>query len=111
MVNYDIQVMRCKKTILSHYRRVRSWRKVGESFTPPIPARTVYRFAKTNYIPKDPKLCKALGIPVLAQAMACPSCGVVHVSKRCPHRRRYRRWSDMPPQLLRWALDHREVVQ
>src|SRR3990172_1660678 len=36
---------------------------------------------------------------------ACPTCGIVHVSKRCPKsRKQIIRWRDLPTAELRWSI-------
>ena len=54
-----------------------------------------------------------LGLPALAPAPVCASCGVVHVG-RCP--RRKVAWSErplreQPVELLRWRLENREEMK
>ena len=48
----------------------------------------VQRVATTDYRPKSPAIRAALGLPILAPAPVCPSCGVVHVAARCPAKRK-----------------------
>lgn len=44
---------------------------------------TIHRFSKgIEPLRAGPR--KALGLPPLLPAVACPTCGVVHVAKRCP---------------------------
>ena len=63
--------------------------------------------------PTNPKVRQRMGLPplpALKLAPACPSCGVVHVSKRCPAKvAPVKRWRDLPPAELLWALVHREA--
>ena len=43
-----------------------------------------YRVATSDYEPRDNAIRKLLGLPQLARAPICPTCGVVHVRKTCP---------------------------
>ena len=50
-----------------------------------------------------------LGIRVYKPAPVCVKCGEVHVTKRCTKNdvQPVRRWRDLPPELLRLALEYR----
>ncbi len=57
------------------------------------------------------KVALKLGIKTYAPAPVCAWCGEVHVSSRCPHRRRpYRTISEMPTSVLLWKLENREAM-
>lgn len=60
--------------------------------------------------PKSPVKRAAMGLSSLIPAPACPHCGIVHVSKRCPERRRWKSLYDMPPDVLRWKMENREDI-
>lgn len=60
-------------------------------------------------------LIVTLGLtPRMAPAPVCRKCGAVHVRVTCPNTRnmrpRYRRLSDMPPEVLAWKIQNREMV-
>lgn len=48
---------------------------------------TVCRVAR-GYYPRHPELCHKFGLPELQNAVACSVCRIVHVSKRCPARKK-----------------------
>jgi hypothetical protein len=94
------------KKMRSEHKRLDSWRETGKAFR--ISGGMAYRIAKEKYEPKNPHIRHVLGLPALIPAPACPVCGDVHVSKRCPKiRKPPKRWSDCPVEHLRWAIENR----
>ncbi len=72
-----------------------------------------YRMVNEGYEPKDPHIRVKLGLPAMVPAPACPVCGEVHVSSRCPmqaaeRRKRSARLFDLPVGMLRKMIDERE---
>lgn len=73
--------------IITDLRRLRkkgySWRQIA-CLDPydAIPPGTLATICKTGVIPD--RWRGALGLPLTAPAPVCPSCGIVHLSKRCP---------------------------
>ena len=84
------------------------WRRIAtlEPFCG-IPPGTLCTIAKTGYVPK--KWHTKLGIRIYKPAPVCVKCGEVHVTKRCTKNdvQPVRRWRDLPPELLRLALEYR----
>lgn len=75
----------------------------------PIPPGTICSIYKTGNVPN--KWRKMLGIPELKLAPACPTCGGVHVSRRCPDKRKPpTRWADMPVKQVLKALRERQEL-
>ncbi len=86
----------------------RGWRRVGDKFG--ISSAMAYRIAVRGYEPADARIRCKLGLPALIPAPACSHCGEVHVSKRCPKRRRWRRIADIPTGVLRKLLEERVEI-
>lgn len=76
---------KARRSLKRAHKQFGTWRAVGKHFG--IPAGTACSVAKGRD-PQTPAIRKALGLPVLHLAPACPACGVVHVSKRCPAKRK-----------------------
>lgn len=76
---------KARRDLQEAYRALGTWRAVASKFG--IPPGTACAVAKGRE-PKSASVRKALGLPVLHLAPACPACGVVHVSKRCPSKRK-----------------------
>jgi hypothetical protein len=82
-------------------------RKIAKRY-PGVSFGTIKRILK-GHEPKTPAIRYALGMTVYQPAPACPIHGIVHVG-RCPRSTDYKRIADMPPELLKWKLEHRESV-
>jgi len=85
-----------------------SWREIANlpEFQG-IPAGTLCSISK-GFEPKNPKVRVQLGLSAQALAPVCPTCGVVHVTKRCPTKRIITKWRDLPTEQLAWAILNRE---
>ena len=85
-----------------------SWREIAKlpEFQG-IPAGTLCSISK-GFEPKNPKVRVQLGLSAQALAPVCPTCGVVHVTKRCPTKRIITKWRDLPTEQLAWAILNRE---
>jgi hypothetical protein len=71
-----------QKRLRALYGQLGSWKLVGAEIK--VSPAMAQRVATTDYRPKSPAIRAALGLPVLASAPVCPSCGVVHIRKTCP---------------------------
>jgi hypothetical protein len=72
-----------------------------------------FRMAVQKYEPKEAAIRVRLGLPAMVQVPACPSCGLVHLSKRCTAKaaaRRYRDLWDMPVRALRKMMEERDEI-
>ena len=59
--------------------------------------------------PKSAKKRKALGLEIWGKARVCPTCGEVHISKRCTaKRRRTQKLFNLPLEELKKMLEERE---
>lgn len=97
-----------RRDVKNAYKRLKNWRAVGREFQ--ITSGMAYRIAMDKYEPKDPHIRYLLGLPALVPAPVCPECGEIHLAKRCPKRARPKRVQDMTAEELRWALEHRKVI-
>ena len=95
-----------RRDIKRSYRRTRNWRKTADEFG--LSSGMAYRIAVDGYEPKDPHIRHQLKLPALVPAPVCHSCGEIHISNRCPYRRKYARLFDMPTKMLRKLLDERK---
>lgn len=88
-----------------------TWRKVSVALGAIIPAGTLQAIANGRE-PHNPIYRRVLGLPPLNKlAPACPACGEVHVSRRCPATRRTpTRWADMPVKQVLRALRERQEL-
>lgn len=93
------------REIRKSYRKSHNWRKTAAEFG--LSSGMAYRIAKNGYEPKDAHIRHKLGLPALMPAPVCHNCGEVHVSHRCPYKRKYKRLFDMPTKMLRKMLDER----
>ncbi len=100
-----------KDDVLCLYEQKHSLRAVARVYGPPITHADIQRILKGLEL-HDPEKLLALGMPETKPAPVCRHCGEVHVSSRCPHRRRpYRTISEMPTSVLRWKLENREAMR
>jgi hypothetical protein len=91
------------------YRQKHSLRAVAREFGNPITHSDIQRILQGKE-PRDPRKRKALNLSSLVPAPACPHCGIVHISKRCPSQRKQSRdLFSMSVAELRWRLEHREA--
>lgn len=98
-----------QERLKTDYGHLRSWRAVGRLWG--LSSGLAYRMAIQGYEPKNPELRRKLGLPVYRLAPACPDCGIVHVSDRCPKNRKApASLFDMPVKVLRLQLEHREEL-
>jgi hypothetical protein len=74
-----------------------------------IPAGTLCSISK-GYDVKNPSVRVKLGLPARALAPVCVSCGVVHVSRKCPARKSLPNWRDLPVKTLAWCILNREPM-
>ena len=96
-----------RRKIKKAYQKRHNWRDTGAEFG--VTGGMVYRIAMSDYEPKRAHIRAALGLPVYIPAPACPHCGIVHISKRCPSQRKQPRdLFSMSVAELRWRLEHRE---
>ncbi len=99
-----------RREVKKGYRMHGNWRAVGEAFG--ISGGMAFRIVNEGYEPKDPHIRVKLGLPAMAPAPVCPTCGVVHVSRVCPVQRaaakRYGQLFDYPVKTLRRMFDERE---
>ncbi len=100
----------CERLNYLHTVDCMPWRKIASlDEYKGIPAGTLSSIARGYPIPH--KWLRRLGLPETKPAPVCRHCGEVHVSSRCPHRRRpYRTISEMPTEVLKWKLENREAV-
>lgn len=88
---------------LNNERRiVGNWEKVAAKNG--VSLGTACRVAR-GYEPRTARLRIALGLPILIPVLACPHCGRVHVTKRCPLLRRVPRQRVVPPAWVTEAAD------
>jgi len=90
------------------YRRLGNWRAVGREFG--ISGGMAFRMAVQKYEPKEAAIRVRLGLPAMAPAPVCMSCGLVHVSKRCTAKVQgglYRDLWDVPVRMLKKMLEER----
>ena len=99
---------RVRRDIQNRYKKLQNWRAVGAALG--ISGGMAYRIAVDGYEPKDVQIRLQLGLAALAPAPVCRRCGQVHVSRHCPQRRKYHSIWDMPVEVLRWKLMHREEL-
>lgn len=76
---------KARRALNQAHRQFGTWRAVGEHFG--IPAGTACSVAKGRD-PKPAYVRKALSLPLYKPAPACANCGDVHVSRRCPAKRK-----------------------
>lgn len=62
------------------------WRAVGKRFG--VTKGMAYRIAVEGYEPHTPRIRANLGLPVFGQALVCPTCGKIHVTKYCTRGRK-----------------------
>lgn len=90
-------------------RRTGGWRVVGKQFG--IPTRTAWRIAMTDYEPRNARIRHQLGLSVMVEVPACPECGQVHMTKRCPTKRLlHKDLFAMKPEELKARLINRECM-
>lgn len=95
--NHTLQTLETVKARLNErYRATGRWETVASEFG--VSVGTAVRVAR-GYEPKTAKVRTALNLPALVPAPACPSCGIVHVAKSCPVRRKV-----VPRLLFDWPL-------
>lgn len=75
-----------QKRLLSDYGSSQDWKAVGAKYG--ISGGMAYRVAMHAYEPQRTHIRLALGFPALAPAPCCPDCGIPHVTRRCPRRRK-----------------------
>jgi hypothetical protein len=74
-----------------------------------IPAGTLCAIAKGRE-PKCAKVRKILGLPILAPAPVCPTCGIPH-TKRCPVRKPVPAWVTRGADFLEAKLREKEATR
>ena len=91
-----------------------SWPNIAKIDKNGPPPGTLHRIANDGYKPE--KWRKWYGLPETELAPVCSVHGVVHcydcaseIVKAKPKPRVYKRWRDMPVDMLRWALENREL--
>lgn len=75
-------------TILRRLHLTHSWGKIQAIYFPKVKRGTLQRIATSDYFPKRRDVLQALGVPEMHLAPVCPTCGEVHISKRCPAKRK-----------------------
>lgn len=104
-VSYLSTVGAYRKRFLTDHKKFKSWRKVAEPFGL---CANMARLISMGYIPGS-KIRAKLNLPAHKPAPVCPSCGVVHVAKRCPKRKRkYRDLFSIPVIELTTMLKNRK---
>jgi hypothetical protein len=94
-----------KRILAARYKQLKNYRKVAAEFG--LSPAMVCIIITQDYEPKRADIRLKLGLSAFAYAPVCYTCGIVHVSKRCPERRTLKRWRDLPPELLKIALETR----
>jgi hypothetical protein len=103
-------VRRMLRKAYSQARRTGGWRAVGQQFG--IPARTAWRIAMTDYEPRNARIRHQLGLSIMIEVPACPMCGKVHTTKRCPSKRiAHKDLFAMDPEELKAQLLNRICVE
>lgn len=73
-------------TILQAENRVKSLRAIArDRYNDQITHGVIQRAIKGEY-PTDPVKREILGLAIYRPAPACPACGLVHVTRRCPNK-------------------------
>ena len=99
------------KDDLVHIHATKSLRAIAEELSNlkvKITHRTVQRILNGDE-PMRADIREQLGLPKLNLAPACLTCGIVHISRRCPkQRKQITRWRDLPTDQLKWAIENRK---
>ena len=107
-----MEIKALRRQLRKAYReahRTGGWRVVGKQFG--IPARTAWRIARTDYEPRNARIRHQLGLSVMVEVPACPECGQVHTTKRCPTKRAiHKDLFAMDPEELKKQLLNRECI-
>ena len=89
------------------HAKTKSWEQAGKRYGI---NKAMARLIAGGYKP-GAKIRKVLELPEMLPAPACPRCGVVHVTSRCPATRKpATRWADMPLRDVRRAIENRVEV-
>lgn len=89
-------------------RKTHSWRQVGAAFG--VTHGTARRIA-AGWVPTTPKVRQALGLPPLLAVPACPTCGKPKTPGHRHPNPNAASLFDLPPAVLLWKLQNREVLQ
>lgn len=103
---------RVRRAINRSYRVLRrsgGWRAVGRAFG--ISGGMAYRIGVEGYEPADREIRLTLGLPVTMEVPMCPVCGKPVLGKWHVHRRSGKALEEMSEDEIRYALEHREVVE
>jgi hypothetical protein len=101
-----VSIREVRSKLRKAHKRLKSWKLVGQEFE--ITKAMAFRIAEQNYEPKDVRIRLVLGLAAYAPAPVCPIHKIVHTG-HCPRQRQYKDLYDMPTELLRWKLEHRET--